>query len=74
MTLAELLAKWKGRYEAMQHMAQLDYGEDSPEKNKMIITMNNQLGYCIRELEDLLQASPLRRAMSKMVTAHDKSE
>ena len=74
MTLTELIERWKGRQAALRVMAKKDYGEDSPEKNKMMIIMINQLGYCISELEALMNESPTRRAMSKIVAARVEKE
>jgi len=69
VTLTELITDWKKRYIALHEMTKIDYGEESPEKNKTIMTMKNQLGYCIKELEALMQGTPARRAMSSMIKA-----
>ena len=76
MTLTELLNDWKKRFVALHEMSKIDYGTESPERNKMILTMKNQLGFCIKELEALMQGTPARRAMSALINAkgdNDKS-
>lgn len=74
MTITELLELWKGRHAALKVMAGRDYGEDSPERNKMTIIMANQLAHCITELEELMNETPARRAMSKIVAARLESD
>lgn len=66
-TLSQLLAKWKFMLNSYEHMAKRDYGDDSPEQNKIVLAMGAQLARCIDDLELVMHKDPIRMALAKSI-------
>lgn len=73
-TLTELLTRWQGRRVAYINMMRQDYGDDSPMKNQMLMTMENQLRICIEELEHVMSGNWLRAALAESIVKANRKE
>jgi len=73
-TLTELLNKWRSDRIVLIKMIRLDYGADSPERNKTAYVMERQLAQCIRELETIINASPINKMIMNITNKENDAD